>query len=85
MRFFFRTPEGIFTMNTNVVSIDPEVMGGTPVFRGTRVPIQNLIEYLEDDDDINDFFDGFPSVSREQVIGLIEQLEKMKGKLLATA
>nr|VFJ66371.1 MAG: Uncharacterized conserved protein, DUF433 family [Candidatus Kentron sp. DK] len=69
----------------NVISMDPEVMGGIPVFKGTRVPVQNLIEYLEGDDDIDDFFDGFPSVSRKQVIGLIEQLDEMKEKLLAVS
>nr|VFK15440.1 MAG: Uncharacterized conserved protein, DUF433 family [Candidatus Kentron sp. LFY] len=73
-------------MKTSVISIDPEVMSGTPVFRGTRVPIQHFIEYMEHDDNgIDDFFDGFPGVSREQVIELIERLEEVKGKILATA
>jgi uncharacterized protein (DUF433 family) len=57
---------------TGVVHIDPEIMGGTPVFVGTRVPLQNLIDYLEGGESIEDFLDGFPSVKREQVIAVIE-------------
>jgi uncharacterized protein (DUF433 family) len=55
-----------------VVQSDPEIMGGTPVFVGTRVPLQNLIDYLEGGESIEDFLDGFPSVKREQVIAVIE-------------
>ena len=55
-----------------VVHSDPEIMGGTPVFVGTRVPLQNLIDYLEGGESILDFLDGFPSVKREQVIAVIE-------------
>ncbi len=55
-----------------VVHSDPEIMGGTPVFVGTRVPLQNLIDYLEGGESIGDFLDGFPSVKREQVIAVIE-------------
>ena len=51
---------------------DPEIMGGTPVFTGTRVPVQNLLDYLEGGDSIDDFLEGFPTVKREQVIGFIE-------------
>jgi len=51
---------------------DPDIMGGTPVFVGTRVPLQNLIDYLEGGESIEDFLDGFPSVKREQVIAVIE-------------
>ena len=47
-------------------------MGGTPVFAGTRVPLQNLIDYLEGGESIDDFLEGFPSVRREQVIAVIE-------------
>jgi uncharacterized protein (DUF433 family) len=56
----------------NVVHSDPEIMGGTPVFVGTRVPLQNLIDSLEGGESIEDFLDGFPSVKREQVITVIE-------------
>jgi uncharacterized protein (DUF433 family) len=55
-----------------VVHSDAEIMGGTPVFVGTRVPLQNLIDYLEGGESIEDFLDGFPSVKREQVIAVIE-------------
>jgi uncharacterized protein (DUF433 family) len=60
-------------MERSVVSRDPEVMGGTPVFSGTRVPIQTFIEYLEAGDSINQFLEGFPSVTREQVIAFLEE------------
>jgi len=69
-------------MKTHVVSISPEVMGGTPVFEGTRVPVQTLIDYLEGGESIDDFLRGFPTVTREQVIGL---LEEAKEKILAPA
>jgi uncharacterized protein (DUF433 family) len=55
-----------------IVHSDPEILGGTPVFVGTRVPLQNLIDYLEGGESIEDFLDGFPSVKREQVIAVIE-------------
>ncbi len=57
-------------------------MSGAPCFAGTRVPIQNLIDYLEGGDSIEDFLEGFPSVSREQVIAF---LEEAKESLLARA
>jgi uncharacterized protein (DUF433 family) len=55
-----------------VLRSDPEIMGGTPVFTGTRVPVQNLVDYLEGGETINEFLLGFPTVKREQVIGFIE-------------
>ena len=55
-----------------MVVADPQIMGGTPVFAGTRVPLQNLIDSLEGGESIEDFLDGFPSVKREQVIAVIE-------------
>lgn len=55
-----------------VVHSDPEIMGGAPVFVGTRVPLQNLIDYLEGGESIEDFLDGFPAVKRAQVITVIE-------------
>lgn len=61
---------------------DPEIMGGTPVFTGTRVPVQDLVDYLEGGDSIDEFLAGFPTVKREQVIGFIEAA---KEKLLAPA
>jgi uncharacterized protein (DUF433 family) len=65
-----------------VVSCNPEVMGGTPVFAGTRVPIQTLIDYLEAGESIDEFLAGFPSVSREEVIQFLEQA---KDRLVAEA
>ena len=56
-----------------VVKIDPEIMSGAPCFSGMRVPIQNLIDYLEGGDSIEEFLDGFPTVSREQVIAFLEE------------
>lgn len=66
---------------TGIVHSDPEIMGGTPVFVGTRVPLQNLFDYLEGGESIEDFLDGFPSVKRQQVIGVSEAA---KHALLAT-
>ena len=57
----------------HVVHCHPEIMGGTPVFIGTRVPIQALVDYLEEGDTIESFLDAFPTVTREQVIAFIEQ------------
>lgn len=69
-------------MEKSVISHTPDVMGGTPVFSGTRVPIQTLLDYLEAGESINDFLEGFPSVSREQVISFLEQA---KDQLVAAA
>jgi len=60
-------------MNKQVISRDPEVMGGAAVFCGTRVPVQTLLDYLEGGDTIDEFLEGFPSVKREQVIAFLEQ------------
>ena len=56
----------------SVIHCDPEILDGVPVFVGTRVPVQNLIDYLEAGDTVDDFLDAFPSVSREQVIAALE-------------
>jgi uncharacterized protein (DUF433 family) len=53
---------------TAVVQSDPEILGGTPVFHGTRVPFRNLIDYLERGYSLDEFLDAFPSVTREQVV-----------------
>jgi uncharacterized protein (DUF433 family) len=60
-------------MKQPVVSRSSDVMGGTPVFCGTRVPVQTLLDYLEAGDTIDEFLAGFPSVTREQVIIFLEQ------------
>ena len=51
---------------------DPDILGGTPVFVGTRVPFQTLLDYLEAGDSLNVFLDHFPSVSREQAVAALE-------------
>jgi uncharacterized protein (DUF433 family) len=56
-----------------VVHSDPEIMGGTPVFVGTRVPFQTLLDYLEAGDPLGEFLDDFPTVTREQAIAALEQ------------
>ena len=60
-------------MKTPLVTSSPDIMGGTPVLAGTRVPVQTLFEYLEAGETIDDFLEGFPSVSREQVIVFLEE------------
>jgi uncharacterized protein (DUF433 family) len=57
---------------TSVVHSDPEILGGTPVFVGTRVPFRNLIDYLERDHSLEEFLDSFPTVSREQAVASLE-------------
>jgi uncharacterized protein (DUF433 family) len=58
------------------VSIDPEIMSGTPVFAGTRVPIQNLFDYIEAGEDLNEFLDDFPSVSKETAVAILEMAKQ---------
>jgi len=59
-------------MKRKVISSETDVMGGTPCFTGTRVPVQTLLDYLEAGDSIDDFLQGFPTVKREQVIHFLE-------------
>lgn len=56
-----------------IVHSDPEIVSGTPVFVGTRVPVKALLDYLEGGETIEEFLDDFPSVSREQVVGFLEE------------
>ena len=65
------------TMQQRVINIDKEIMGGTPVFYGTRVPIKNLFDYLETGDSIEVFLEDFEGVSREQVIKVLEMSKKL--------
>ncbi len=55
-----------------LIEIDPEKMSGTPVFLGTRVPIKNLFDCLEGGEDVDEFLDQFPTVTRDQVLGVLE-------------
>jgi uncharacterized protein (DUF433 family) len=69
-------------MNSALICRDPEIMGGTPVFRGTRVPVQTLLDYLAGGDSIDEFLAGFPTVTRAQVI---EFLQAAKNRLVDAA
>jgi uncharacterized protein (DUF433 family) len=62
-------------MDEPVISCDPEIMGGAPVFAGTRAPVQALLDYLEAGDSIDDFIAGFPPVKRDQVVEFLQQAE----------
>ncbi len=70
-------------MKDPIVSVSKEVMGGTPVFTGTRVPVQTLFDFLMAGDSIDDFLEGFPTVSREHVIEFLQQAEKQMEKIAA--
>jgi uncharacterized protein (DUF433 family) len=70
-------------MNDPVVTSSKEIMGGTPVFAGTRVPAQTLIDFLKAGDSIDDFLEGFPTVRREQVIEFVQQAEREMEKIAA--
>ena len=63
-------------MTSDLIEINPEKVGGTPVFAGTRVPVENLFDYLEGGDGLDDFLEGFPPVTREQAIAVLEMAQK---------
>ena len=60
-----------------LIHSDPDVLGGTPVFAGTRVPVKTLMDYLEAGDSLDEFLDHFPSVSREQAVAVLELAREM--------
>ena len=60
-----------------VINVDPEIMSGTPVFVGTRVPVETLLDYLEAGDSLDIFLDHFPTVSREQAVAVLELAKEM--------
>lgn len=60
-------------MSTHIVTSSPDVMSGTPVFAGTRVPVRTLMDYLEGGETIDDFLAGFPTVARDQVIAFLDE------------
>jgi uncharacterized protein (DUF433 family) len=60
--------------NSSVINTSPDILGGTPVFIGTRVPFQTLLDYLKGGESIDDFLEGFPTVTKEQVITCLEEL-----------
>jgi uncharacterized protein (DUF433 family) len=63
-------------VSNGIIEIDPDKLSGTPVFRGTRVPIKNLFDYLEGGETLEDFLEGFPPVTREQAVAVLEMAEK---------
>ena len=64
-------------MDGKVINIDPEILNGTPVFFGTRVPIKNLFDYLETGDSIETFLEDFESVRKDQVVKVLEMSQKL--------
>ena len=62
---------------SSIIHSDPDILGGTPVFRGTRVPVKTLLDYLEAGDSLDVFLDHFPSVSKEQAIASLELAKEM--------
>jgi uncharacterized protein (DUF433 family) len=60
-------------MERNLISVDPQIQGGVPVFSGTRVPVKNLFDYLEAGDTLDEFLADFPSVGREVAVAVLEQ------------
>jgi len=61
---------------SDVIQRDPEILNGTPTFKGTRVPLKNLFDYLEAGDSVDDFIDDFPSVSKLQALRLLGELKE---------
>ena len=70
-------------MKEKIITSSPDVMGGTPVFAKTRVPVQTLLEYLKAGESIDDFLEGFPTVTKEQVIAFLEEAEDQIIKMVA--
>ena len=70
-------------MKEQIIISSPDIMGGTPVFAGTRVPAQTLLDYLKAGETIDDFLAGFPTVSRAQVIAFLEEAEEQISKMVA--
>ena len=70
-------------MREPIITSSPDVMGGTPVFAKTRVPVQTLLDYLKAGESIDDFLEGFPTVTKEQVIAFLEEAEEQITKMVA--
>ncbi|BAT55149.1 hypothetical protein NOS3756_41280 [Nostoc sp. NIES-3756] len=68
---------------SEIITASPDVMSGTPVFAGTRVPVSTLLDYLKAGESIDDFLEGFPTVKREQVIAFLEAAQAQILKLVA--
>ena len=65
------------TATSSVVHSDPDILGGTPVFVGTRVPVRNLLDYLQAGDSLDQFLEEFPSVTREQAVAALQLATQM--------
>ena len=70
-------------MKEPIITASPGIMGGAPVFAKTRVPVQTLLDYLKAGESIDDFLEGFPTVSKEQVIAFLEEAEEQIVKMVA--
>ncbi len=62
---------------TDLINRSDDILGGTPVFAGTRVPVQTLLDYLEEGDNLDEFLDDFPSVSRERAVQVLERMKEL--------
>ena len=62
--------------SSRLITVDPDILGGTPVFAGTRVPVKTLFEYLEDDYTLEEFLECFPTVSREMAVRMLEESQE---------
>ncbi|MGD0512991.1 MAG: DUF433 domain-containing protein [Terriglobales bacterium] len=67
----------MLAQNNEVITKDPDILGGTPVFRGTRVPFQNLLDYLEGGQTLHEFLEDFPTVSREAAVHALEHAKSL--------
>lgn len=69
-------PQNSVQNASDVIHSDPEILGGTPVFIGTRVPAKNLIDYIEGGHTLDDFLDDFPSVTKDQAVAALEEAKR---------
>jgi uncharacterized protein (DUF433 family) len=67
----------IYRLMSSVINIDPQILGGTPVFAGTRVPIESLFDHLEDGVSLDEFLSDFPTVQREQAVAVLSMAEEV--------
>ena len=67
----------MYNLAMNLIVRDKEILGGTPVFKGTRVPVQTLVDYLEGGETLEDFLEGFPTVTRERALAALEEAKDL--------
>ncbi|MCG3119162.1 MAG: hypothetical protein ALAOOOJD_01499 [bacterium] len=72
----------VIVMKSKIISSSPDVMGGTPVFAGTRVPVQTLLDYIEGGESIDSFLDGFPTVTKEQILAFLREVKTLIRELV---